>query len=48
MPRKRGAPDIPISVSLACKNLGIDRSSLREWKRDKQKILRMKRGAMRY
>lgn len=48
MPGKKDTPDVPISASLACKNLGIDRSSLREWKRDKQRILRMKKGAMRY
>jgi hypothetical protein len=48
MPKKKGRADIPISVSLAAGNLGIDQSSLREWKKQKQRILRMKKGAKRW
>jgi hypothetical protein len=47
MPGKKGMPDVPITASLACKNLGIDRHCLRDWKKNKQKILQMKKGAMR-
>jgi hypothetical protein len=48
MPGKKDRPDIPISASLAAGNLGIDRSCLREWKKQKQRILRMKKGAKRW
>ena len=48
MPRKKDKLDIPISTSLAAGNLGIDRSSLREWKKQKQRILRIKKGAKRW
>jgi hypothetical protein len=44
---KKGIPDVPITASLACKNLKIDQHSLRDWKKNKQKILQMKKGAMR-
>jgi hypothetical protein len=44
---KEGMPDVSITASLACKNLGIDQHSLRNWKKNKQKILQMKKGAMR-
>ena len=47
MPRKNGAPNTPITTTLVAKNLGIDRSSLREWKGLKQRILRMKKGVIR-
>jgi hypothetical protein len=47
IPRKDGAPDTPITATLAAKNLGINRSSLREWKRLKQRILRIKKGVIR-
>jgi hypothetical protein len=48
MPGKKDRPDVPISASLAIENLGIDRSCLREWKKQKQRILRMKKGAKRW
>jgi hypothetical protein len=48
MPRKKDCPDVPITASLASKNLGINQSSLREWKKQKQRILRIKKGAMRF
>jgi hypothetical protein len=48
MPRKKGGPDVPISASLAAHNLKIDQGSLREWKKQKQRILRMKKGAKRW
>jgi hypothetical protein len=44
---KKGMLDVPISASLACKNLGIDQHCLRDWKKNKQKILQMKKGVMR-
>jgi hypothetical protein len=48
MPGKEGGTDIPITTSLTAHNLKTDRSSLREWKKQKQKILRMKKGAKRW
>jgi hypothetical protein len=45
MPRKKGRLDVPITASLAAHNLKIDQSSLREWKKQKQRILRMKKRA---
>jgi hypothetical protein len=48
MPGKKGGPDVPITASLAAHNLKIDWSSLREWKKQKQRILRMKKGAKRW
>ena len=47
MPGKGGMLDVPITASRACKNLGIDRHCLRDWKKNKQKILQMKKGAIR-
>jgi len=44
MPGKKGRSDGSITVSLAAHNLKIDRSCLREWKKQKQRILRMKKG----
>jgi hypothetical protein len=43
---KKGMLDVLITASLACKNLGIDQHYLRDWKKNKQKILRMKKGAI--
>jgi hypothetical protein len=48
MPGKKGRPDVLISASLAAQNLGIDWSCLREWKKQKQRILRMKKGVKRW
>jgi hypothetical protein len=48
MPGKNNGPDEPISMTLASANLKLDRKSLREWKNQKLKILRMKKGAKRW
>jgi hypothetical protein len=48
MPGRKDRLDVPISAIIAAENLGIDRSCLREWKKQKQRILRMKKGAKRW
>jgi hypothetical protein len=50
MPNPKEGPDapwIPITWSLASAKLEVDRKCLREWKGQKQRILRMKKGAKR-
>jgi hypothetical protein len=48
MPGKQGEPDVPISLTLASTKLKLDRKCLREWKKQKLRILRMKKGAKRW
>jgi hypothetical protein len=38
--------DVLITPSLACKNLRINQHSLQDWKKNKQKILQMKKGVI--
>lgn len=47
IPGKRGAPDKAVTLIWAGKVLQVDRHSLRDWRRDKVKILKMKKGAKR-
>jgi hypothetical protein len=44
MPGKKDCPNVPITASLAANNLGIDRSSLREWKKQKQRMKKDEEG----
>jgi hypothetical protein len=48
MPGKQGEPDVPISLTLASTKLKLDRKCLCEWKKQKLRILRMKKGAKRW
>jgi len=48
MLRKKGGPDIPITLSYAAGQLHVDRYCLRDWKDNKAKILGIKKGALRY
>jgi hypothetical protein len=45
---KQGEPDVPISLTLASTKLKLDRKCLCEWKKQKLRILRMKKGAKRW
>jgi hypothetical protein len=48
MPGKKGGLDIPITLSYAAEQLRVDRHCLRDWKDNKNKILMMKKGALRH
>jgi hypothetical protein len=44
----KGRANTPISLARAARTLGIDRKQLRDWWRNKTKILHMKKGAKRW
>jgi len=44
---KKNELDIPISLTVALAKLKINQKSLREWKNQKLRILRIKKGAKR-
>jgi hypothetical protein len=44
----KGRANTPIPLAQAARTLGIDRKQLRDWRRNKTKILHMKKGAKRW
>jgi transposase-like protein len=48
VPGTKGRANTPIPLRWAARTLGIDRKQLRDWKKNKTKILYMKKGAKRY